>query len=144
MYSDWIELLNLFIAHKVRFMLVGGVDSEPRHTIQVCVATDKENAERVYAVLREFGAPLTGISKEDFSTPGITYQMGRPPLRVDVLTTLSGIEFEATWSRRTKVNYFGVEIPMISIEDLIANKLASGRERDLKDVEEIKRFQLKQ
>lgn len=137
---DWIELLSLFNASKIRYMVVGGYAvmryTEPRFTkdLDLWIATDIRNATAVYNALKTFGAPLTNLTAEDFSVPGYFYQMGRPPLRVDIMLSIPGLAFEDAWDRREMVSIFGESIPFISREDLILAKKASGRPQDLIDV----------
>src|SRR4051794_29299973 len=103
MNSDFKELLRLFNERDVRYLVVGGYAvmkyTEPRFTkdLDVWVEASVENARAVFAALREFGAPLSGIAPEDFAAEGCIYQMGRPPARVDVLTSIDGVRFADAW-----------------------------------------------
>lgn len=98
------ELLRIFNAHGVKYLVVGGyavmLYSEPRFTkdLDLWVGDDRDNASRVFRALAEFGAPLTGVDPADFAKPDLIYQLGVPPLRIDVLTSISGVDFEAAWS----------------------------------------------
>lgn len=140
---DWIELLNLFNVYKIRYMVVGGYAvmryTEPRFTkdLDLWVSTDKANAEAVYDALKTFGAPLTALTAADFSVPGYFYQMGCPPLRVDIMLSIPGVTFEEAWDRRESVTISGQPVPFISKQDLIKAKEASGRPQDLLDVENL-------
>jgi hypothetical protein len=90
-----------------------------------------------YAALVEFGAPLEGVSPEDFSQPGAFFRMGQPPLMVDILPEISGVDFDSAWGARTEVPVEpegGPTACFLSLNDLIASKLASGRPQDLADV----------
>ncbi len=142
--SEFKELLNLFEKHKVRYLIVGGYAvmkySEPRYTkdIDVWIATDNENANLIFIALKEFGAPLANLEPDDFTKKGYFYQMGRPPLRVDIMMSIPGVEFERAWMNRAIVNLDGLEISFISKADLIAAKTASGRPQDKIDVEKLK------
>lgn len=124
--------------------MVGGYavmeHTEPRYTkdLDLWVSPDRENAERVYEALKRFGAPLTNIAVDDFTNPTIVYHMGRPPLRVDILMALAGLEFEKAWSARVEGFYGEVNTQFLSIEDLITNKRAVGRPQDLMDVENLR------
>jgi hypothetical protein len=144
MNQDWIELLNLFNASEVRYLIIGGYAvikyAEPRFTkdIDVWVGIDPENARRVYEALRKFGAPLAGMVPEDFTKAGYFYQMGRPPFRVDIVMTIPGVEFEAAWPNRLKTTINEVEIPFISKPDLIKAKEAAGRPQDLIDLQKLR------
>ena len=143
--QDFKELLSVLEKHEVRYLVIGGyavmLYSEPRWTkdLDLWIATDATNARAVFDALKEFGAPLAGLSSEDFSEPGYFYQMGNPPLRVDVMMEIPGGEFTEAWNRRNTISIGGAPVHFISREDLIAVKLASGRDQDLKDVEAIKR-----
>ncbi len=142
--SDFRELLNLFKKHEIRYLVVGGYAvmkySEPRFTkdLDVWIATDPENAHSVYVALKEFGAPLANLTADDFTQKDYFYQMGRPPLRVDIMMSIPGVEFEEAWKNREVVELAGLRIPFISRSDLIQAKEASGRPQDKIDVEMLK------
>ena len=110
--------------------------SEPRWTkdLDLWIAIDPANARAVYNALKEFGAPLNNLSAEDFTQPGYFYQMGNPPLRVDVMMEIPGGDFNDAWKRRNTVAIGEEQIHFIGREDLIAVKTASGRDQDMKDV----------
>ena len=91
--------------------------------------------------LRRFGAPLSDVSEADFSSEGIVFQIGNSPRRIDILTRISGVEFERAYANKKDVSIEGVAVPVISLEDLIANKRASGRTQDLADIEKLVSFQ---
>ncbi len=141
--SNFSELLSLFGVLGVRYLVVGGYAlmnyTEPRYTkdIDLWVDASTENSGRVFEALLRFGAPLKGVSAADFSTPGVFYQMGRPPVRVDVLTSLSGVNFADCWERRVTGRFGNRDVCVISIDDLILNKRAVGRLQDLADVERL-------
>ncbi|MDA8138125.1 MAG: nucleotidyltransferase [Desulfobacteraceae bacterium] len=142
---DFKELLKLFEKHKIRYLVVGGYAvmrySEPRFTkdLDLFIATDPENAKAVFTALKEFGAPLKDLSAEDFTHKGYFYQMGRPPLRVDIMMSIPGIEFDEVWENRQLVDLEDIKILFISKSDLIRAKEASGRPQDQIDVESLKR-----
>jgi predicted nucleotidyltransferase len=139
--SDFSDLLNLFNVNDVRYMVIGGYAvvqyAEPRYTkdLDLWISIDKDNAAAVYKALKDFGAPLVGLTEADFSEEGFFYQMGRPPMRVDVLMGIPGMEFEAAWQRREEVDFDGLLVKFISRADLIASKKASGRPQDLIDAD---------
>jgi len=114
--------------------------SEPRFTkdLDLWIATDTTNAESAYAALKEFGAPLAGLSAADFTNGDYFYQMGRAPIRVDIMMSIPGVEFDQAWAHRHIVKVDGLEIPFISRDDLIRAKEASGRPQDLLDVQRLK------
>ena len=142
---DFRELLSLLEKHKVRYLVVGGYAvmkyTEPRFTkdLDLWISTDKENSKAVYAALKEFGAPLKGLSPADFTQEGYFYQMGNPPFRLDVMMSIPGVTFETAWSNREKVQVEGLVIPFISKADLIKAKEAGGRPQDLIDAKELRK-----
>ena len=137
--SDFTDLLRLFNARNVRYLVIGGYAvvqyAEPRFTkdLDLWISTDASNAAAVYAALREFGAPLSGMTEADFAEEGYFYQMGVPPVRVDVLMGIPGLQFEEAWQRRVVIDFGELSISFISRQDLITAKLASGRPQDLLD-----------
>ena len=139
--SDFSDLLQIFNANKVKYLVIDGyavvLYAEPRFTkdLDVLISTDPVNAEAVYNALREFGAPLTGLTPKDFSEEGFFFQMGVAPVRVDVLMGIPGIQFEECWNRRVEVDFDGLKVIFISKLDLIASKRAAGRPQDLIDVD---------
>ena len=142
--SDFKDLLNLFEKHKIRYLIVGGYAvmkySEPRFTkdLDIFIATDQENAKAVFKALKEFGAPLVNLTSDDFAREGYFYQMGRPPLRVDIMMSIPGITFEEAWKNREIVQLQNFKVLFISKSDLIRTKEASGRPQDKIDVEKLK------
>jgi len=145
--SDFSDLLRIFNDHNVRYMVIGGYAvvqyAEPRFTkdLEVLISTDTANAEAVYNALREFGAPLTGLTSKDFAEEGFFFQMGVPPVRVDVLMGIPGIRFEECWKRRLEVDFEGLKVIFISKQDLIASKRAAGRPQDLIDADLLSQVQ---
>ena len=97
------------------------------------------NAQAVYRALREFGAPLADLTEADFTQEGYFYQMGVPPVRVDILMGIPGVVFAEAWPRRMEVDFDGLLVSFISRQDLIAAKRAAGRPQDLLDVEQLTR-----
>jgi predicted nucleotidyltransferase len=139
--SDLTDLLKLFNDNGVRYLVIGGHAvvqyTEPRYTkdLDLWISANPANAKAVYKALREFGAPLAGLTENDFSEEGYFYQMGVPPMRVDVLMSIPGLEFEEAWQRRAVVDFDGLAVLFISKPDLIKAKLASGRPQDLIDAD---------
>ena len=111
----------------------------PRATgdLDVWVDPTPENAAKVMSALEQFGAPTAQVSAEDFSRPGIVFQMGLPPVRIDVLTELSGLTFSEAWSTRTRAAFGPVMADVIGREAFIKNKRATGRAKDLGDIEAL-------
>ncbi|MEM6431872.1 MAG: DUF6036 family nucleotidyltransferase [Deinococcota bacterium] len=142
---DFKELLSLFKKHSVRYLIVGGYAvmryTEPRFTkdLDLLIAVDENNARAVYTALKEFGAPLKHLSAQDFAAEGYFYQMGNPPLRVDVLMSIPGVSFEDVWKRRETITIAEVEMHFIAKTDLIKAKRAAGRAQDLLDLENLQR-----
>jgi hypothetical protein len=142
---DFRELLKLFEKHNVRYLIVGGYAvmkySEPRFTkdLDIFIATDQNNAKGVFSALKEFGAPLENLSIDDFAQKGYFYQMGRPPLRVDIMMSIPGIEFDEAWKNREVVQIDDFKILFISRSDLIQAKAVSGRPQDNIDIEKLKK-----
>ena len=130
--SDFSDLLRIFNDHNVRYLVTGGYAvvqyAETRFTkdLDILIGTDLPNAEAVCNALREFGAPLAGLTPKDFSEQGLYFQVGMPPLRVDILMGIPGMGFDKCSERCVEVNF-------ISKEDLIISKRAAGRPQDLID-----------
>jgi Nucleotidyl transferase AbiEii toxin, Type IV TA system len=141
---DFREFVESFVAHEVRFLLVGGyalaAHGLPRATgdFDAWVWIDPSNASRIVAALRAFGFGSLGIREGDFTAPDLVVQLGYPPHRIDILTSIDGVEFEDAWDRRVSIDVDGLPIPVISRDDLLANKLAAGRPQDLADVDRLR------
>jgi hypothetical protein len=141
MNPDFVDLLRAFVAHDVRFLIVGAyalaLHGRPRATgdLDVWVDATSENAPRVIKALASFGAPMAGISEDDFSRPGVVYQLGVAPGRIDILTALTGLAFEEAWRGRIRERLGEVEVDFIGREAFIKNKRATGRARDVADIE---------
>jgi len=120
------------------------IHAQPRATkdLDILVKPDAGNAKAVYAALVEFGAPLDNLTFADFAERGPFFQMGRPPVAVDILTDIPGVEFDAAWERRLEEvidTATGLKATFISRDDLVAAKLASGRPQDIADVAAIRK-----
>jgi hypothetical protein len=141
MNPDFVDLLRAFGAADVRFLVVGAyalaLHGRPRATgdLDVWVEASDENAARVMKALAAFGAPLRDVSATDFSHEGIVYQIGLPPGRIDILTELTGITFAEAWPDRQSGRFGDLEVDFIGREAFIRNKKATGRDRDLGDIE---------
>jgi hypothetical protein len=143
---DFRDLLRAFSEHQVRYLVVGAyavaAHGHPRATkdLDLWVEPSSENAARVLAALREFGAPLGGLTAEDLTNPGVTYQIGVPPLRIDVLTAIDGVpDFKAAWRHRRGTVLDGMPVFTIGRQELLANKRAAARPQDLADVAALER-----
>lgn len=143
--SDFSDLLRIFNDHNVKYLVIDGYAvvqyAEPRFTkdLDLMISTDSENAEAVYRALKEFGAPLAGLTPKDFSEEGFFFQMGVPPVRVDILMGIPGVQFDKCWKRRVEVDFDGLKVLFISKEDLIISKRAAGRPQDLIDADLLSR-----
>jgi hypothetical protein len=147
MFPDFIELLSAFNAHNVKYLVVGGYavsfHAQPRVTkdLNLFIKADPQNAQATYAALVSFGAPLGSIRVDDLADPSKFIRFGNPPIAVDILSGIDGVDFDEAWQRRIERVIdpgSGVTAFIISRQDLIASKLAAGRLRDLADVEEIR------
>jgi hypothetical protein len=143
--SDFRDLLRSLNAAGVKYLVVGGyavmVHTEPRYTkdLGLWIEAELGNARLLLAALSEFGAPIAGVRPEDFTEPEIFFQIGVDPVRVDILTSVLGLDFETAWSRKIVVDFSGVEAPVLCREDILAAKIASGRARDRRDARELRR-----
>ena len=141
--SDFSDLLNLFKVNQVKYMVIGGYAvvqyTEPRFTkdLDLWISTHPDNAEAVFNALKEFGAPLEDMTPKDFSEEGYFYQMGVPPVRVDILMGIPGVQFDEAWERRVEVQFDDVPVTIIAKQDLIAAKRAAGRPQDLLDADSL-------
>jgi hypothetical protein len=147
MFDDFKELLSCFNAHNVKYLVVGGYavsfHSQPRATkdLDIFIKADPANANAAYEALARFGAPLAGIERSDLADPSKFIRFGRPPIAVDILSGIEGVDFDGAWTRRVESVIdpaTGLIAFFISKADLIASKLASGRLRDLADVDDIR------
>jgi predicted nucleotidyltransferase len=141
--QDFRELLALLGRHDVRFLVVGGysvaLHGHPRYTkdLDLWILADATNADRLLHALDAFGFGSLGLSSSDFTTPGQVVQLGVAPARIDLLTSLTGVDFDACWSRRVNVEVDGLRLPVISLDDLRVNKRALGRHQDLADLDAL-------
>ena len=141
MFDDFKDLLSAFNAANVRYLIVGGyavsLHAQPRATkdLDILISSDAENSKAVYSALTKFGAPLEGVSAKDFTDPGNFFRMGTPPVMVDIMPRISGVEFDDAWQRRVEVALDdALTVPFISRADLLAAKISAGRAQDLADV----------
>lgn len=141
--ADLRQFVEMLDKREVRYLVIGGVAVNAHGYVRLTVDTDfwiaidPDNARRVREACDEFGFP--GFSDADFLVPGAIVQMGRPPNRIDLLNTIAGVEFEACYARRVYGTLDGMRLPLIAVEDLLANKRAVGRYKDLADVEEFEK-----
>jgi len=139
-FKEFIELLN---GHKVRYLVVGGYavafHGYPRYTkdLDIWIELSPENAHNVLKALDEFGFGSMGLKSEDFLETDQIIQLGYPPNRIDILTTLKEINFEDCFKARVAVDIQGLKINFIDLENLKQNKRATGRPQDLADAENL-------
>lgn len=141
--EDYKDMLLALVAEKVNFLLVGAyalaAHGYPRATmdIDIWVMPSPENAEAVLRAVRRFGAPLHALTRADLETEGTVFQIGVAPRRIDIITAASGLRFEEASARATTLDIEGIPVRIPSVADLIRNKRASGRTRDLADAEAL-------
>ena len=141
--KDFSEFVALFIDHDVQFLIVGGyalaAHGLPRATgdLDAWVRASEGNAVKVFEALKAFGFGDVGVSVADFDREDSVVQLGFPPYRIDILTSVDGVEFEEAWNRRILVEVDNLSVPFISRDDLIANKKAAGRPQDIADVQRL-------
>jgi hypothetical protein len=141
--DDFRDLLSLFNDEGVRYLIVGGFalayHGRPRYTKDLDVWIDPlaDNPARAFKALARFGAALDRVTVDDLRDPECVFQVGVEPIRVDILSAISGVRFEDAWDRREQSTYGNVPVFVIARDDYIANKRATGRARDLRDVEAL-------
>jgi len=140
---DFKELLKLFNAHNVEYLIVGGYalafHGAPRFTgdIDLFVKPEAENAKRILAALAEFGLGSLDLSETDFTTGDNVIQLGVPPVRVDIMTSITAVDWQQAESGKVEGNYGDTQVYFIGKDDFVSNKRALGRKRDLADLEAL-------
>ncbi len=141
--QDFKEFLALLNSEKIEYLVVGGYavsfHGYPRPTgdLDVWVAIFPENASKLMNVLSKFGFGAAGATAEVFLTPGNVVRMGVPPVRIEIINQISGVEFHQCYSRRIEIVVDGLPVNVIARDDLLANKRAAGREKDLNDLKQL-------
>jgi hypothetical protein len=141
--QDFKDLLALFNKHEVDYIIVGAYalafHGAPRYTgdLDVLVKPDPTNARSIVQALHEFGFGSVGLTEADFEQEGRVVQLGYPPVRVDIITSITGVSWEQARSGRVRGQFGVVPVHYIGREDLVANKKALGRKKDLADLEAI-------
>ena len=141
--QDFQEFVELFVAHEVEFLIVGGyalaAHGHPRYTkdLDVWVWIGTENASKIITAIEEFGFGDLGLTAADFQDPEVMVQLGNEPQRIDILTFASGLNFSDAYKNRVYIPIGNVQVPFISVDDLRTNKLATGRPRDIADVADL-------
>ena len=145
MNPDFLDIIRALLDAEVRFIIVGAyavnlyVDPRATGDLDIWVEPAPDNAPKVMRALKEFGAPLTEISERDFASPGITFQIGIPPRRIDILTHISGVEFAEAWTDRSEFPFGPFTIPFLSKAAVIKNKRAAGRPKDISDLDALEK-----
>ena len=140
---DFSELLASFVEHRVEFLVVGAYavafHGRPRMTgaLDLLVEPTRENAARVMRALDAFGFGDVGLSESDFVTPDTVVQLGVAPVRIDLLTSITGVSWEEAWGARVSADFAGTPVFVLGLEQLRRNKLATGRAQDRADVEAL-------
>ena len=139
-FKEFVALLN---ARGVEYLVVGGyamaLHGRPRYTgdLDIWIRRSPENAQRLMFALSEFGFGDVGLSPQDFELPQNVIQLGYPPFRIDLLTDIDGVDFDAAWPNRETTIHDALTIHFVALTDLKANKRASGRPRDIDDLEQL-------
>lgn len=139
-FRAFVELLN---ANRVRYLLVGGYavahHGHPRYTkdLDIWLEASLANADCVLKALADFGMEGLGLSAGDFLEPNAVIQLGYPPRRIDLLTSIDGVSFEDCYARRVEAQWDGIRINIVDLQDLIKYKRASGRHQDMADIESL-------
>lgn len=142
--QDFKEFLKLLNSKNVEYLVIGGyavgLYGYPRATgdMDVWIAVNGTNAHRVFEIIKEFGFNIPDLNESLFEQKDKVIRMGNPPLRIEILTSVSGIDFEKSYQNRKVEQIEGIPVNFIGLEDLIKNKKASGRHKDLDDVEHLK------
>jgi len=141
--QDFKELLQLLNSKRIEYLVIGGyavaLYGYPRATgdMDIWIAVSKDNARKTVEVLKEFGFDMPELKEELFLKKGKNIRMGNPPLRVEFLTSIDGVEFPECYRNKETVKIDDIEINFISLKDLKKNKRASGRHQDLADIENL-------
>lgn len=145
-FEDFVFLLNKY---DVNYLIIGGYalafHGKPRHTgdLDIWIDISEANAQKMIGVINEFGLGSLGLNAADFLQKGIITQIGYPPLRIDILNEIDGIEFNEAYPNKLIIDIDGLPISYISLDDLIKNKQVSGRQRDLSDITELNKLKKK-
>ena len=142
---DYKELLQLLTEFDVRYLIVGGYAimkyAEPHYTkdLEIWIENSAENSLHLFEVLKRFGAPLESdkITPATFTQSDLTYQIGIAPVRIDILTRITNVQFPDAWEKRVSGTMFSVPVHFLSLDDLITNKQATGRSSDLEQLRKI-------
>lgn len=143
--SGFRDLLQSFNAAGVRYLIVGGyavmVHTEPRYTkdLDLWIDPTEPNARAMLTALAQFGAPIDTVMPEDFLEPDVFFQIGVEPVRIDIMTSVTGLQFRAAWERRITVDFGGQPSPVLCRQDILSSKIAVSRARDKRDIKSLQR-----
>jgi len=142
--QDFEEFLKLLNKYKVRYLIVGGyayaIHAEPRFTkdLDIFIESSKHNAQKLLKVLEDFGFGSLDISENDFLKPAQVIQLGQAPMRIDLLTSISGVSFDDAWKNKISGKYGKQSVLFIGKEDFKENKRATGRKSDKDDLDKLR------
>lgn len=143
--SDYKEMLQSLLDHDVDFLIVGAyamaAHGYPRSTgdIDIWIMVSPENSKKVFNALKVFGAPLAGVNEGTFTQKGIVFQIGVAPRRIDIITEIDGVDYKHAMANKEILNIGGLDLPVISKQDLIINKKSTGRDKDSLDAKTLDR-----
>lgn len=141
--KDLSEFVGLLNSRNIKYLVVGGhavaFHGHPRFTgdFDFFIERSPDNAEALEKLISDFGFGALGIKASDFMQPEMVIQLGRPPYRIDLLTSITGVSFEEAWNRKVSGELGGIPVTYVSMQDLIANKRATGRAQDIADIEKL-------
>lgn len=147
--QDFFDMIESLESENCKFLIVGGYamafNGYIRATgdIDILVKPDKNNSRKVIRALKNFGAPISGLTASDFEKEGTIFQIGLPPVRIDIITKIDGVSFNEAFKDRKYYSIKKNKIPYISIDIIIKNKRASGREKDILDIKELMKWKIK-
>ena len=143
--QDFKELLELLNAHNVEYVIVGAYalafHGVPRFTgdIDILVKPDSDNAKNIIAALKEFGFGSLDLNESDFNAPDKVVQLGVAPVRIDLITSLTGVSWQKAYSTKVAGKYGDLKVYYLSKDELISNKKTLGRKKDLADIEALEK-----
>ena len=144
--SDYEDLFKTLNGYKIKYLIVGAYAviyyTEPRYTkdLDVWIFPDLNDNQKVYAALKEFGAPLQNISPDDFKNKKMIYQIGTAPVRIDIKMSVEGLNFKTAWKNRKKISYGKTPVYVVGFADLIRAKKEMGRPQDLLDIQKLRDY----
>jgi predicted nucleotidyltransferase len=142
--KDFIDFIELCNTHEVKYLVIGGyavsIHGYPRSTkdLDVCIKVSEDNAEKMVAVMVDFGFGSLQLEKKDFLRNDFITQLGHEPVRIDVLNDLNGVDFDIAWQNRKEITYEGVPINFIGYNELLKVKAHAGRPQDIADITKLK------